>query len=77
MDRFRGTKHSCLNQKWSLGVTDARVVIHAWKQKYNAHHPHRRLGFLSPNAFAKRWQELNPTGTGFRLCAECKNLVKD
>jgi transposase InsO family protein len=33
-------------------VLEARVVITNWVESYNASHPHRSLGMMSPNAFA-------------------------
>lgn len=54
----------CLKQEWFLSVTEARVVIENWGQKYNRQHPHSRLGFISPNAFAKLWQQTKQTVLG-------------
>jgi len=47
----------CLKQEWFLSVAEARVVIGAWRRRYNRLHPHSHLGFLSPNAFARLWKQ--------------------
>ena len=46
-----------LNQEIFLSVTEARVVIEEWRRFYNRVHPHSRLGFQSPDEFAKRVAE--------------------
>lgn len=46
-----------LNQEWFLSLAEARVVIENWRGKYNRIHPHSHLGMLSPNMFAKLWQQ--------------------
>ncbi|MBC2592638.1 IS3 family transposase [Ruficoccus amylovorans] len=60
----------CLKQEWFLSLTEARVVIENWRRKYNSQHPHSRLGFISPDAFAKLWHQtkavlgsVRPTGS--------------
>ena len=50
-------RDECLNQEWFLSLTEARVVIENWRKKYNRIHPHSNLGMLSPNMFAKLWQQ--------------------
>ncbi len=60
----------CLKQEWFLSLTEAHVVIENWRRKYNSQHPHSRLGFISPDAFARIWQQtkavlgsVRPTGS--------------
>ncbi len=50
-------RDECLNQEIFLSVTEARVVIEEWRRFYNRVHPHSRLGFQSPDEFAKRMAE--------------------
>ena len=57
-------RDECLNQELFLSVTEARVVIEQWRHKYNAKHPHSRLGFLSPNTFARLWRTINKAAAG-------------
>ena len=47
-------RDECLNQEIFLSVTEARVVIEEWRCFYNRVHPHSRLGFQSPEAYARR-----------------------
>ena len=57
-------RDECLNQELFLSVTEARVVIEQWRHRYNAGHPHSRLGFLSPNTFARLWPTINKAAAG-------------
>lgn len=50
-------RDECLSQEWFLSLTEARVVIENWRKKYNQIHPHSHLGMLSPNMFARLWQQ--------------------
>ena len=50
-------RDECLNQEWFLSLAEARVVIENWRKKYNRIHPHSHLGMLSPNMFARFWQQ--------------------
>lgn len=47
-------RDECLNQEIFLSVTEARVVIEEWRCFYNRVHPHSRLGFKSPEDYARR-----------------------
>ena len=47
-------RDECLNQEIFLSVTEACVVIEEWRRTYNRIHPHSRLGFQSPDEFARR-----------------------
>ena len=44
----------CLNVHWFESLEDAEAKIEAWRQDYNANHPHRALKGLSPNEYARR-----------------------
>ena len=47
-------RDECLNQELFPSVTEARVVIEEWRRFYNRIHPHSKLGFQSPDEFAKK-----------------------
>jgi len=47
-------RDECLNQEMFLSVTEARVVIEEWRCFYNRVHPESRLGFKSPEDYARR-----------------------
>ena len=52
--RFRD---ECLNVHWFESLEDASTKIEAWRQDYNANHPHRALKGLSPNEYARKAME--------------------
>lgn len=50
IESFNGRfRDECLNVHWFEGLEDASTKIEAWRQDYNANHPHRALKGLSPN----------------------------
>jgi putative transposase len=53
--RFRD---ECLNEHWFMGLTDARERIEGWRQDYNTERPHRSLGQLTPEEYARRFASL-------------------
>ena len=53
-------RDECLNQEVFISVTEARVVIEEWRRFYNRVHPHSRLGFQSPDGFARTIAQLKP-----------------
>ena len=46
-------RDECLNREILLSLTEAKVLIEQWRQFYNREHPHSRLGFQSPDEFAR------------------------
>jgi putative transposase len=46
-------RDECLNEHWFLSVDDARRIVAAWRQDYNAERPHSALGYQTPAAFAQ------------------------
>jgi len=55
IESFNGRfRDECLNVHWFESLDDARAKIEAWRQDYNANHPHRALKGLSPNEYARR-----------------------
>jgi hypothetical protein len=54
IESFNGRfRDECLNVHWFEGLEDATTKIEAWRQDYNANHPHRALKGLSPNEYAR------------------------
>lgn len=50
IESFNGTFRSeCLDAHWFATLAEARQVIEAWRQEYNASRPHRALGERTPN----------------------------
>ena len=55
IESFNGRfRDECLNVHWFESLEDAEIKIEAWRQDYNANHPHRALKGLSPNEYARR-----------------------
>lgn len=53
IESFNGKfRDECLNQHWFYTLRHARVLIGAWRQKYNTFRPHSSLGGLAPEEFA-------------------------
>lgn len=75
IESFNGRlRQDCLNQHWFRSLEEARRVIEAWRQDYNAHHPHSALGYIAPQVFAEHWNadetpwsEVRGKGAGGRL----------
>jgi putative transposase len=66
VESFHGRfRDECLNREQLHTLTEARVVIGDYRQEYNRHRPHSRLGYLSPAAFAKNHRP-SPAPVGLR-----------
>jgi len=50
-DKFR---RECLNREIFYTLGEARVVIEAWRRKFNAVRPHRSLRMLTPQEYAQQ-----------------------
>ena len=60
VESFNGrVRHECLNQHYFQSLVEARKTIEAWRIRYNEFRPHSTLGGLTPEAFAKQWQDQN------------------
>jgi putative transposase len=58
VERFNGTmRDEVLRGEEFETVLEARVVLSAWLDEYNARRPHRGLGMLTPRQFAAQWNE--------------------
>ncbi len=49
-------RQDCLNQHWFRSIAEAQTIIEAWRQDYNANHPHSALGYAAPEVFARQWR---------------------
>jgi hypothetical protein len=47
---------TCLNRCLFQSLTEARVVVAKWLEEYNSIRPRGSLNGLTPNEFAKQWQ---------------------
>jgi putative transposase len=55
IESFNGRfRDECLNVHWFESLEDASHKIEAWRQDYNANHPHRALKGLSPSEYARQ-----------------------
>ena len=55
VESFHGRfRDECLNREQLWTLTEARVVVGDFRQKYNEVRPHSRLGYESPAVFAAR-----------------------
>ena len=55
VESFRGWfQGECLNREQLWTLTEARVVVGDFRQRYNEIRPHSRLGYESPAMFAAR-----------------------
>jgi transposase InsO family protein len=60
VERFNGTmRDELLNGEEFATLTEARVVIADWVQRYNAERPHRGLGMMTPLQYAAGWKQKN------------------
>ena len=46
-----------LNETLFRSLGEARRLIEAWRQDYNHHRPHSKLGWQTPAGYAERWQQ--------------------
>lgn len=53
-------RDECLNVHQFTSIADAQAKIDAWRIDYNQRRPHRSLGHLTPDEYARR-QQLTPT----------------
>ena len=61
-ESFNGRlRDECLNVEWFRTRREARVVIEAWRQHYNAVRPHMSLNYLTPIEFRSQHQPLSTT----------------
>ena len=49
-------RDECLNHEILLSLTEAEILIKAWRHFYNRTHPHSRLRSQSPDALRLGWR---------------------
>ena len=73
VESFNGKlRDECLNVSWFWNLFDARRKISAWKTEYNSRRPHSSLGYLTPDEYARRWQQGYGKDAG---CARLENAA--
>jgi transposase InsO family protein len=69
VESFHGRfRDECLNREQLWTLTEARVVVGDFRNKYNQIRPHSRLGYESPARFA---QQLTPSSAPVGLRPPC------
>jgi putative transposase len=54
IESFNGRfRDECLNEHWFTSLAHAQLVIESWRREYNEERPKKRLGGLTPAAYAK------------------------
>jgi len=54
IESFNGRfRDECLNEHWFTSLAHAQLVIERWRREYNEERPKKRLGGLTPAAYAK------------------------
>ncbi|CEP35330.1 Transposase [Halomonas sp. R57-5] len=55
IESFNGRfRDECLDEHWFTSLHHAKVVIEAWRREYNKERPKKRLGGLTPSAYAEQ-----------------------
>ncbi len=74
VESFHGRfRDECLNRETLWSLTEARVVIEDYRQHYNTHRPHSRLGYQSPARYAHQLtQSLAPVGLRLPSAKDCQ-----
>jgi len=58
VESFNGrARDELLNVEEFVTLTEARIVVEAWRMEYNTWRPHSSLGGLTPVEFKRRWTE--------------------
>jgi len=56
IESFNGKfRDECLNEHWFTSLTEARILIEAWRNEYNIERPHSSIGDATPAEFAQHW----------------------
>ena len=57
-ESFNGRlRDELLNETLFRSLPHARIALDAWRDDYNLHRPHSKLGWLTPASYAARWAE--------------------
>jgi transposase InsO family protein len=64
VESFNGRlRDECLNEHWFTSLAHAQAVIEAWRREYNEERPKKRLGGLTPAAYARQLMTKGSTVT--------------
>lgn len=56
-ESFHGKlRDECLNMEVFRNLEEAKVVIEAWRRRYNQERPHSSLGYLTPVEYRAQWE---------------------
>lgn len=62
IESFNGKfREECLSQHWFSTLEEARLLIEQWRIKYNQIRPHRSIGRIPPDRFAKQFEQQKQT----------------
>lgn len=62
IESFNGrVRQECLNQHHFLDLEEARKTIEDWRLQYNEFRPHSSLDGMTPECFARQWQDKTTT----------------
>jgi putative transposase len=68
IESFNGRlRQECLNQHHFLDLEEARKTIEEWRMRYNDFRPHRSLDGMTPEGFARQWQDQNNNPNTLKL----------
>ncbi len=60
VESFNGrARDELLNVEEFGSLTEAAVIVEAWRIEYNVYRPHSALGGLTPSEFAAKWTTEN------------------
>ena len=66
IESFNGrVRQELLNASWFESLDAGREMTAAWRAEYNAHRPHRALGNLSPNEYARMQSQTSSEAANF------------
>ena len=69
-ESFNGKfRDECLSLEWFLSRAQAKVVIEAWRRRYNEVRPHSSLGYLTPAEFVAKLKDAAPVSATGRAAA--------
>jgi putative transposase len=64
-ESFNGTvRDECLNMHAFHSVSEARVMLAAYRRQYNEERPHSSLGYRTPAEFKRNWREHQSSSVG-------------
>jgi transposase InsO family protein len=58
----RRLRDECLNGHWFMSLPEARTIVEAWRDDYNAVRPHSALDNRTPEEFAEQVARKTPVG---------------